>query len=158
MYKQGKRIHTYTGKDIWNVIQDDIFIIGASYLVVIVYCVICSRFLTLSNASASETAGNSAAVIQLYVDSLVPTALTLVLTGLIRSKSRGRGKWCWKLLLLGLLLFAMITAGFHPINSVSGLIKVVTGSLVLTALSLGVAFDEKTVADTSLGISGKREG
>lgn len=155
MNKQRRLIHTYTWKTVWQIIRIDTFITIASYFIVAVYCIVCSR--AISSMNGTE---RCSAIIQLFVDSIVPTTITLMLTNIIQSyygrKRYDRKAW-FLFSLLGVVAFAILTAGFHPIVDRRGLIAVIVSSIILALLGFCMVFEERTASHTWLGVSGRED-
>lgn len=155
MNKQRRQIHTYTWATVWQLIRIDTYITIASYFIVAVYCIVCSR-----GINSTGEAGCYSALIQLFVDSIVPTTITLVLTNLMQNyygRKQDDAKAWFFMTLLGVVAFALLTAGFHPIVDSRGLITVIAGSIILALLGLRVVFEERTETHAKLGISGKED-
>ncbi len=154
MYRQKKQVHNRIWKDIFAMVVQDVSIIFATYIIVAVYCLVCSRAI----GNTSREAWRSA-VIQLCADSIVPTTITLVLTGFVQSffaECEHKKRFFHIFSLVGMIGFAMLTAGFHPIQNAQGLGAVILGSVILIVVDLGMVFEVKMDSKMDLGISGKK--
>lgn len=154
MYRQKKQVHNRIWKDIFAMVVQDVSIIFATYIIVAVYCLVCSRAI----GNTSKEAWRSA-VIQLCADSIVPTTITLVLTGFVQSffaECEHKKRFFHIFSLVGMIGFAMLTAGFHPIQNAQGLGAVILGSVILIVVDLGMVFEVKMDSKMDLGISGKK--
>lgn len=147
-------MHNYNWRYIFTTLKNDISIIVATYAVVAAYCFICSRqFENVEEIRQLE-------MLQLYADSVVPTTITIVLASILQSFFAGKRRiknFFHGSSLVGIVIFSLLTAGYHPINDVQGLLAVIIGSGILIVLNLGMVFEEQINSDTRIGVSGIRE-
>lgn len=79
MGRQNKVVDKHIWKDIWKLIEQDVSTAVATYMIVAVYCVVCAQSYGGQEASILQQQ-----IRQLVVDSVVPTTITLVMTGIIQ--------------------------------------------------------------------------
>lgn len=154
MYRQNKHVHNYTWKDIFSMVTQDIIIIFITYIIVAVYCFICSR----SIGNMQKEIWRSA-VIQLCADSIVPTTITLVFSGFVQSifsECEHKRRVFHIFSLVGMTVFVMLTSNFHPIKNEQELWAVILGSIILLVMELGMVLEIKMDSQMHLGISGKK--
>ncbi|MDE7312152.1 MAG: hypothetical protein K2N87_11135 [Eubacterium sp.] len=154
MYRQNKHVHNHIWKDIFAMVTQDVSIIFTTYIIVGVYCLICSR--SIGNMPKETW---RSAVIQLCADSIVPTTITLVFSGFLQSffaECEHKKRFFHIFSLVGMTVFVMLASNFHPIKNEQGLCAVILGSVILMVVELGMIYEVKMDSKMDLGISGKK--
>jgi len=153
--RQNKVVDKHIWKDIWKLIEQDVSTAVATYMIVAVYCVVCAQSYGGQEASILQQQ-----IRQLVVDSVVPTTITLVMTGIIQiffTTTSHKRNFFHVFSLIGMMTFAMLTAGCRPLDEVSDLICVILGSIVIVVLDIGMLIEERMLPDTRLGVSGRKD-